>query len=90
MHVETAFLVTRDAIPLAIWSCSWKPQGSPPPALPVILQATRELISNSCLMKPTKGVLHQDPVDLKWFLFVHQDPVGVRCQAQGGPHQQPS
>lgn len=49
---------SQDTTPLAVGSCSWKlSKGSPPPALSVILQATGELIANSCLMKSTKVAL---------------------------------
>lgn len=49
---------SQNTIPLAAANCSWKlSEGSPPPALSVILQVTGELIANSCLMKSTKVVL---------------------------------
>lgn len=49
---------SQDTTPLAVGSCSWKlSKGSPPPALSVILQASGELIANSCLMKSTKVAL---------------------------------
>lgn len=51
LQTEATLLVTRHN-PSSCWELTL-----PPPALPVILQATREPIANSCPMKSTKVAL---------------------------------